>query len=331
MTTTLIWFIVLILLSAFFSGMEIAYFSLSRGRVRTMVRQNLPGAKGVEKLRKKPQRLLVIILLGNNLVNIAAASLATKIAIDLFGSIGVGIATGIVTFLVLIFGEIFPKAIARVHAPALTRYTSGFILFLQYLFFPVVFILEVLSNQVTRIAPGKRGQHLISEDEVHSMMLLGVEEGSLQSYEKDFVERLFRFNDIAVKRILIPLNQVLMLDAESVISQASYFAAHSGYSRFPVYKNNKQNIIGIVHIKNIFQSNNSKNRYDELESVVQKVNTVSADTKLNEIFHLMLKKSTHMMLVRSKTDKIIGIVTIEDLLEELVGEIYDESDLLKGK
>lgn len=322
-------FVVLILLSGFFSALEIAYFSIGPGVVRTMVRKKKYGALRVEKLKKNPQRLLVVILLGNNLVNIFAASLATDVALGLFGSVGVGIATGVVTFLVLVFGEIFPKATAQIHARVIARYTARFILILQYLLFPVVYLLEKLSGKVARLVPGKHSAMLIKEEDVTSMMHLGEEEGSVEKHEREFVERLFRFNDVKVSSVMTPIKKAVMLDGESLIDQISYFAANSGYSRFPVYKGGKDEIVGIVHLKDLFRALKSEDRDQQVDSIMQKAVYVNEAAELDEALREMQRDKIHYLLVRGAGGKVVGFVTIEDLLEELVGEIYDESDARK--
>ena len=328
MTLTIILFVILIFLSAFFSGIEIAFFSLSKARVHTMVRRKVNGAELVQKLKSNSQRLLVTILIGNNLVNIFAASVATQVALDVFGSAGIGIATGIVTLLVLVFGEIFPKAIARVHAPKITTMTAPLVYSLQLLLFPLVIIFEKLSVVAVKIVP-KTHEHIGLEEDVHSMMHMGVQEGEVERHEKEFVERLFKFNDIPIASVITKLEDMVMIEDDAVIDQIAHFVANSGYSRFPVHEGGKQNVIGYVHIKDLFRAVKSDNRDMTVRSIMQPVQSITDDEIIDDVFRTMVRQRVHYMLVRSSNGVIIGSVTIEDILEELLGEMYDESDKIK--
>ncbi len=315
--------VVFIFLSAFFSGVEIAFFSLSSAKVRTMAREDLSGAKMVEKLKSNPQRLLIVILIGNNLVNIFAASLATQAAINTFGSSGVGIATGIVTLLVLVFGEILPKTIAQMHAKTITRYTAGLLYIIGLILLPFVLIFESLSKYILKILPNKKDKHIISEEDLHSMVHIGVEEGSMEHHEKDFIERLFKFNDMIVRDVQTPIDKIIMLNGRAIIDQVSHFAVNSGYSRFPVYDGSKQNIIGIVHLKDIFRANQSDNRDKFVNNIALPPVFVKDSNKLDDIFRMLIRDATHYGIIKNEKGLTTGVITLEDLLEELVGEIYD--------
>lgn len=330
MTETIIWFVVLILLSGFFSGVEIAIFSLSQARVRTMVRQGLRGAKTVERLKSNPERLLVTILLGNNLVNIFAAAIATQLSLELFGSVGVGVATGVVTFLVLVFGEIFPKSLAQVHAVGMARKTARLVLILEYILFPFIWFLEKLAKSVTMITAGRAHPLLVAEEEIRSMLYIGMEKGVIERHEKDFVERLFKFNDLPVRAVLTPIEKVVMLDGDTSIEDIAHFVANSGYSRFPVFQESRQNIVGAIHIKNIMKANNSDQRGEKLSTIVNKPAFVKESSLLDDVFRQMQKMHLHHMLVQDSRGMVIGLITLEDIMEELVGEIHDESDKKKS-
>jgi len=329
MEGTIFIFIVLLALSALFSGIEIAFFSLSPGRVRTMVRQNLYGAKLVERLKQKPRRLLITVLIGNNLVNISAAAIATELAISLFGHEGVAIAAGVATFLILVFGEIFPKSFAQYHPGKTSRYTAPLVYVLSVLASPLAWCLETLMDLLTI---KKQSSHdastKVAEEEIHSLFQIGFEKGFIEEHEKEFAERLFRFNDAPISLIMKPLDKAVMLDGSASIGSAFGEAAHSGYSRFPVFADTRENIIGIVHIKDIMKENRPAHQIDPLSSIARPPLFVSSKDKLDDVFRMMRRLHAHYALVKDDRG-VVGLITLEDIIEELIGEIYDESDKRK--
>ena len=322
-------FVVLFALSGLFSGSEIALFSLSRAAINKMQRRKLAGAAALSKLRKNPHKLLVTILIGNNIVNIYAAALATAITIQLFGSRGVGVATGIVTFMILLFGEIFPKALAQAYAQTIALYVARPLLILSYILWPLVLVLEWLSKLLIRVMPGKVESTMKIEDEIKSLLMLGLEEGSTELYERDFIERLFKFDDTPVSDVMVAYERTVLVDGAVPIDQIAHFLAESGYSRFPVYQGNRNNVIGMVHVKDVFRANNSDDRKDGLVTLARQAVRVGLNDKLNDAFNVLRQKHTHSALVQDKNSTIVGFVTLEDILERLVGDIRDESDRIK--
>lgn len=327
---TSVLFLVLLAFSAFFSAVEIAFFSLSPGKVRSMVRHAIAGATIVERLRKNPQRLLVTVLIGNNFINIFAAAIATQLSLAAFGSLGIGVATGAVTLLVLVFGEIFPKAIAHAHARRLACATAYPILILQYILFPMIVPLEYLTRLFFYLTGTTHRLQSVSEEEIRSLMHIGVEEGSVEQHEREFVDRLFQFSDITLHAIMMPIATVVMVDGTSPINTVADFIARSGYSRFPIYEKNRQNIVGVVHIKTIFRATLSSEERDQpIVQFAKQTLVLSPKTRLIDAFYQMQKTRIPHALVKQNDATIVGFVTIEDVLEELVGEIYDESDKRK--
>ena len=330
MANTILIFILLLSLSALFSAIEISFFSLSHGKARTMVRQGLFGAKLVEKLKQKPRRLLITILIGNNLVNVFAAAIATQLALSYFGSNGVAIATGVVTFLILVFGEIFPKSFAQQHPGTTSRYTAFFIYTLTIILSPVAWCLEkTMDIFITKKQQSASLSTEIAEEEINSLFQIGHEKGLIEEHEKEFVKHLFKFNDKSIAGIMNPIEKAFMLDGGTTIEHTFDQAVLSGYSRFPVFKENKNNIIGIAHIKDIMRADYARKGSDTLDIIVQPPLVVHSNEKLDDMFRLLVKNQTHFALVKDPTNMIIGFVTLEDIIEELVGEIYDESDKRK--
>lgn len=323
-------FVVLIGFSGFFSAVEIAYFSLSAGRVRAMVRRKLRGSRRVESLKATPERLLVTILIGNNIVNISSAAIATKIAIDTFGSTGVGVASGAVTLIVLVFGEIIPKSLAQTHAGTIARLTSPILSFVAFILAPVSMLFELLIRFTHMLFPGAGEKaSLVSEEEIRSMMHVGVEEGSVEHHESQFVDRLFRFNDMPVSEVMIPKAKVIMLDGALSVKHAVHPSANSGYSRFPVYEESEANITGLVHIKDIVRAEATGEEERPLRKIARTFNRIPKNMPLDDVLRKMQKERQHIYFIEDKKGGFAGIVTMEDIIEELLGEIHDESDSKK--
>lgn len=319
-------FLVLIILSGLFSGSEIALFSLSRAEIKKMQRQGKAGAQAISKLRKNPHKLLVTLLIGNNIANIYAAALATELTIRFFGSRGVGIATGVVTFLILLFGEIFPKALAQAYARRIALTVAQPLLILSYILWPIVVTLERMSKFIVHYMPGSTDSVMEIEDEIRSLLTIGLEEGSTELYERDFIERLFKFDDTPVQDVMVKYEKAVLVDGDVPIDQIGHFLAQSPYSRFPVYQGSRSNIMGMVHVKDVFRATNSDNRKDDLITLARQAITIRATEKLDDVLNMLRTQQTHSALVQDAAGSIIGFVTMEDILERLVGDINDEFD-----
>jgi putative hemolysin len=313
--------VVLLALSSWFSGMEIAMFSLSSAKVKELVLDKRKNAELLQRLLIKKHKLLVIILLGNNLVNIGAASLATVAAMDIFGTAGAGIATGVMTLLILIFGEMYPKAYFQINAVRIALLFSPTIYTLQIILFPIVYILEKLLALLTR---GKSGEK-VSETEFKALSRLAVEEGTIEFEEHEMIMNVLEFNDREVKDIITPRYKMSVLNDDADVDQVAYFIGQAGFSRYPVYHNQKDNIIGYVHVIDIMKVLNSEHREKELENFVQPIIKLKPEEKINNVFNKMRRGHSHMALVY-RGDELLGLVTMEDILEEIVGEIRDEND-----
>ena len=246
------------------------------------------------------------------------------------GHAGLAISTGIVTFLILVFGEIFPKSFGQQHPGKTSRYTAPFIYAFVTLLTPIAWCLEkimdilVVDKQHNAVLSTK-----VTEEEIHSLFQIGYEKGYIEEHEKEFAERLFKFNDESIGNVMNPLEKAFMLDGDKIIEHAFDQAVLSGYSRFPVFKVNKKNIIGIAHIKDIMQADNAGKGEHTLASIAQPPLVVSAKEKLDDVFRFLIKNQMHYALVKDSSGAIIGFFTLEDIIEELVGEIYDESDKRK--
>jgi len=312
----------LLIMSAWFSGMEIALFSATPGSIKSLVLAKAKNAKLLEKILKNKRRLLIVLLLGNNLINITAASLASLWVEDRFDSGAFGIATGIMTLLILIFGEMCPKAFFQARAEKMALFFAPVVYFLQTILYPLVFLLEKLLILIT----GKKKKDLISTQEFKAMSRIAVEKGVLHFKEHEMIMNIMRFGNIKVKDIMTPRYRMSVVNEEAEIDQIAYFMAQEGYSRYPVYHNQEDNIVGYVHLIDVMRVLNSDHREDQLAKHVNPIIKIDENTKIEQIFRQMTKKRLHVALVYRQKTQLLGLVTLEDVLEEIVGEIEDEND-----
>lgn len=314
--------IVGILLSGFFSGIEIAFMSISNIRIKYLVKNNIKNSELLERLRKDPQKLLILILLGNNIVNIGSSAIATSISIKIFGDLGVGIATGIMTFLILIFGEITPKAYCTQNAESVALKVSPFILFLSKVFSPLVFLFNYMTFFINKIFGSNVKLPLITEDEVKNIIDLGEEEGSIKASEKEMINNVFRFDDITVGSVMVPRPDIFALKANEKVVDVKKRIFEEGFSRIPVYDGSKDKIVGILFVKDLLRANDSQ----KIKELVRPAFFVPETKMINKLFQEMNQRKTHLSMVVDEHGTITGLITIEDLVEEIVGEIYDETD-----
>ncbi|MDD4351822.1 MAG: hemolysin family protein [Candidatus Gracilibacteria bacterium] len=326
MQTEIILFLILLVLSGFFSGIEIALFSLSKIQIRKMVDNKRNGAETLIKLRSNPERLLATILVGNNVVNIGAAGLATVIGTHYFASEGVGIATGVTTLLVLIFGEITPKAVFNVFAEPLALFFAKPLRLIQIVFSPIVFFLDKLTKLILRMFGAKSRKKRTSEIDVKLMAEMAVEEGGIDEEERKFIEKAFMFNDIQVGDVMTPLNEVVSLSSTSTVKKAIEIVLESSFSRIPVYSKHRDNITGVVFMRDLMLLSQQGKASGRLKDIQKKPIFVPMQKHIDELFRDLQRKRIHIAIVLGEFGEVVGMVTMEDLLEELVGEIHDESD-----
>lgn len=318
---------VLIGMSAFFSASETALMSLSKIRIRHLVDEKVRGAEAVSKLVENPNKLLGSILVGNNVVNIGASALATSLAIHYVGSAGVGIATGIMTLLILIFGEITPKSLATQHSEFISLKIAGIINFFVIIFNPIVYLLLILTNGLIRMLGGKPGrtQPFITEDELKTMVTVSHEEGVLEVEEKQMIYNVFEFGDSQVKDVMTPRTDMTSLELNSSYEKIIETFRSEQFSRIPIYQETTDNIIGILYIKDlIFKS--SENKPFDIHDYIREPYFTFEFKKTTELFQELRAKRIPMAIVLDEYGGTAGIVTVEDLIEEIVGDIRDEYD-----
>lgn len=317
--------IFLLIASAFFSGAETALTSINKVRIRNMADEGNSRAKIVWNLIENPSKLLGTILVGNNVVNIAASALATSLAIERFGNTGVGYATGVMTLLVLIFGEITPKSLATENPESVSLKIAPMVLFLQKILSPIVFVLLQITKLFSKIF-GKNREEMpsITENELKTMIDVSQEEGVLEGDEKEMLVNVFDFKDSPLNKIMTPRTDMIAIEIDSTFEEVVEIYKEYGYSRYPIYRENRDDIVGIFSIKDIalLDGNEDFHLNKFLRKPVYLFETQRATTAFEE---LRTKKIT-MGIVIDEYGGTSGIITIEDLIEEIVGDIEDEYD-----
>lgn len=313
----------LLILSGCFSGIEIAFFSMTPSAVKSLSMTKKKNAKLVEKLLRNKKRLLVTVLLGNNLVNITAASMASLWVQERFHTGAITIATGVMTLLILIFGEMYPKALFQSNPEKFALLFAPAIYFLEIIAYPIIILLEKLLRILTK----NKKTDLVSEKEFKAFSRLAVENGVLQFKEHEMIMNILNFEDKSAKEIMTPRYKMSILNDEAEVDQVAYFMAKEGYSRYPIYHNQEDNIVGYVHVIDIMRVLNSDDRENPLSKYVDPIIKIDENIKLDKIFKKMIKSRTHIALVYRNKEQLLGMLTLEDVLEEIVGEIQDENDI----
>ena len=302
--------------------------SLSKIRIVHLFESGVKVAGVITRLRENPSKLLGTILVGNNAVNIAATSIGTVLAIEYFGDAGVGIATGIMTVLVLIFGEITPKTLAAQNSEKVSLIVARPISLLTYLLSPIVFFFTKIAGLFTRLLGGKSNANLptITEDELKTMVNLSEEEGVIKDHEKTMICNVFDFDDQLIKDVMIQRTDIVAINMNATYDEIMNIIKTEQYSRYPIYNKRIDNIVGILNVKELVFYRNSEEVFD-IKKFMKKPYYTFEYLKTSELFHEMKKRRTHMAVVIDEYGGTAGIITIEDLLEEIVGDISDEYDI----
>lgn len=316
----------LVVLSGIFSGSETALVSISNSKVDALVAKKARNSKVLKKLKSDPHKLLITILIGNNIVNIGASAYAAVLMTSLYGSNGVGIATGVMTFLILVFGEITPKSFAHQHAEGFSLIMARPVYLLQLVLFPVVWFFDLIVDVVNKIFGGAK-RATVTEGEIVAMLKIGAQEGAIESQERELIENVLEFNDIEVEEVMTPRVTIEALDCNATLADAVAFVIEHSHSRIPVYDGDLDNIVGILSIKELLRLNDERSSRTKLKNLdLVRPLEVPFSKKINKLFREFQRKHQHMAVVIDEYGGTAGIVTMEDLLEEIVGEIVDEFD-----
>ena len=317
---------ILILFSAFFSGAEIALFSLGRAHVRALVERGASGAKAVARLKANPERLLVTILIGNNIVNIGAAALATSLAMRLLGDYGVGVATGVMTFLILVFGEITPKTFAYRWAESYALFFARALEIFAWIIFPLAWLLEGLTRRLTRTSGTEQNNGIGHKGLLSSMAKMALEEGGLSASEHRLVESAVRLDRIPADRVMTPRSDMEVVEAEKTLREAIATVTATPYSRYPVYRGDLDEIVGVLHLRDLYEHLRSGEDNKTVESIAAKPFFVPRTMVIGDLLRHFQRQRIHIAIVIGEYAETAGLVTLEDVLEEMVGEIEDETD-----
>jgi putative hemolysin len=320
--------IICLVLSALFSASETALMSLSKIRVKQMIENREKGANRINKLLSDPSRLLSAILIGNNVVNIGASSLMTSLAIDAFGNTGVGVATGIMTLLILVFGEITPKSLAAKNSEKISVRLSGFIEFVTNLLTPISFVLNIITDFLVKLLGGEvdKKKPFITQEELKTIVNVSYKEGVLEGEEKDMIYNVFDFSDSQVNDVMVPRTEIVAIDVDLPYEEIIKIINKEQYSRIPVYENTIDNIIGILYVKDLLFLDVNKESPFDLRKYIRQPYFTPEYKSIKELFKEMRTNRNHMVVIIDEYGGTEGIVTIEDVVEEIVGDIEDEYD-----
>ncbi len=330
-----VFLVFLILLSGFFSAAETALMSLNKIKIKQLVEDGVKGAKEIQEITDNPSETLSTILVCNNIVNILASSVSTVIFINLLAGFGTAVATSVstlvLTIVILIFGEITPKTIAVIKAEKLAFALYKPLKLVLVLLKPIVFIFSKISKFIMLILGIKeQGLHTnITEEELKSIVSFSQEEGVLEVEDKKLIYNVFEFGDLKVKDVMIPRVDMITLSKNSTYDEIVSVFKTERFSRVPVYKDNIDNIIGVINIKDLFFIDKEDDFV--IDKYIRDVHSTHEYKKIRDLFNEMKKKRNHMAIVRDEYGGTIGLVTIEDLIEEIVGDIEDEYDEVVDK
>jgi len=321
---------VLLLLSGFFAGSETALIRMGRVKARSLLKSGVKGADTVQKLVNEPDAFLTTVLIGNNVVNIAASALATSIAIEYFGDFGVGIAMGVMTFLILTFGEIIPKTFAVYHAERISIAVSKPLEILIFVLRPVIKVLSVMTNAFGKMLGVKMQQRgLLSEEEVKTFLDIGEEDGAIEEDEKEMINGVLKLDYITVENVMTQKEDMVCLEAHQSVDSAVELIKKYGYSRIPVFEGTEDNIVGILYARDLLI--NANDSTIPLKKLMKSAYFVPETARVDDLLKEFREGKFHIAIVVDEEGRTKGLISLEDLLEEIVGSIYDEYDVRKIK
>lgn len=322
----IIFLVILLLLSAFFSSAETALTTSNRIRMRTLAEDGNKRAATVLRITDDSGKMLSAILIGNNIVNLSASSIATSLAIKLWGSVGAGIATGILTILILIFGEISPKTLATIHSEKISLAYAGIIAFLMKLLTPVIYIINKLSMGfllLLRVDP-KSGEQQMTEEELRTIVDVGKESGVIESEEHEMINNVFDFGDAQAKEVMVPRIDMTFANIDNSYEELIQIFQQDKFTRLPVYEDTTDNVVGILNMKDLLLYEDKE--HFSVRDIMREPYFTYEHKNTAELLIEMRKSSISLAIVLDEYGATAGLITLEDLLEEIVGEIRDEYD-----
>ena len=319
--------LVLLALSSFFSSSETALTTVNKIRMRTLSENGDKKAERVLRITNDSGKMLSAILIGNNIVNLSASSIATSLAIRYFGSVGAGIATGILTILILLFGEVTPKTMATLEADRLALKCAGAIEVIMFLLTPAIFVINRLSMGVLlllHIDPNASSK-LMTEEELRTIVDVGQESGVIEHEERNMIHNVFDFGDSEAKEVMIPRIDMTFVQADSTYDELIDIFREDKFTRLPVYEESTDNVIGIINMKDLLLYDNDKEHFS-IRDFLREPYFTFEHKNTADLFIEMRQSSISLAIVLDEYGVTAGLITLEDLLEEIVGEIRDEYD-----
>ncbi len=320
----------LIGLSGFFSGLEVALVGIRKSKVIQLFNEKKKGSKALHKLKTNPSWMMSSVNLGNNLVNVGASALATSLAIRLFGDDGLGIAVGVMTFVILVFGEITPKTYCNANSTKIALRYAPVLLGFSYAFYPVVKFFEIISKGVVKLTGSSYNPPPITEEDIKGVIEQGLAEKALEKEEMELVHSALKFDDTVIRSVMTPRTKMFTLNSKMLLFEALPQINQSGHSRIPIFGENGDDIVGFIHAKDILKELEKDNDGISLKEIARKPVFASQEKMISSLLKEMQGRKTHMAIVVDEHGGVEGLVTLEDLLEEIVGEIEDESDQTRG-
>lgn len=318
--------VILLLLSAFFSSAETALTTVNKIKMRTLMEEGNKRAARVLEITDNSGKMLSAILIGNNVVNLSASSLATTLAIKIFGSVGAGIATGILTLLILIFGEVTPKTLATLHSDKISLSYSGVIYYLMKILTPFIFIVNQLSLGVLRLlrVDPNATQNQMTEEELRTIVDVSHESGVIESEEHEIINNLFDFGDAQAKEVMVPRIDMTFADINNTYDELIEIFETDKFTRLPVYEGTTDNVVGIINMKDLLLFKDKE--HFSIREIMREPFYTYEHKNTAELLLEMRQSSINLAIVLDEYGATAGLITLEDLLEEIVGEIRDEYD-----
>lgn len=319
----------LLLCSAFFSASETALTAISRLRIRTLVEQGVTKANLLAELTEEPAKVITAILIGNNVVNIVASTIATAVAIDIWGPVGAGISAAFMTLMILTFGEILPKSIATYYVETVSLLVARPIFLLTRVLSPVIAVFNGLFGLIVRWFGGERSSATVTEDEIRTIIALGQEHGVLEKHEHDIIRSVFHFGETTAEEVMVPRVDIKAVPITASPEELAQAFAETQFSRLPVYEGTLENIIGAVHMKDFVRAYHGNGV--SLVELVRPVLFVPETLAIEAIYTRMKRQRISTAIVLDEYGQTVGMLTRSDIVEEIMGDFVDEHGELNGE
>ena len=322
---------VLIGLSGFFSGLEVALVGTRNSKVNQLLKNKVKGSAALHKLKSNPGWMMSSVNLGNNLVNVGSSALATSIAIRLFGNDGLGIAIGIMTFLILVFGEITPKTYCNANATKIALRFAPVLLAFSYALWPIVKLFEIITRGMVKLTGSSYYAPPMTEEDIKGIVEQGLEDKAIEKEERELVHGALEFDDTVIRTVMTPRTRMFTLNSKMMLFEALPLINQSGHSRIPIYGTSKDDIVGFIHARDVLKELEGDIKMVTLEQIAREPVFASQEKMVSSLLKEMKGRKVHMAIVVDEHGGVEGLVTLEDLVEEIVGEIEDETDVTRPK